>query len=142
MLVSQEPVRRNVPHEPGEYFEFIRQSDAQLREARRRRETEQMEIIRALGGEIFEAMQKGDRQGEERLRQRLRELRYDVSQYHIPTLLASGIAGWSYKEPPGEDPSEQIDPRTAEWAGQMILDLSRPPNEEEQGEASGDSSSI
>lgn len=140
-VVSQEPIQRPVPHEPGEWFEFYVLSDKKLRKAKRAAKGEQMETIRALGAEIFKAMQSSDPDAVKRARARAREFDHDISNYDVPTLLRLGIAGWSYKVKLGNDPSDQLDSKTAEWAAQEILDLTRPPSEEELGNSSGGSSS-
>jgi len=130
MLLS-EPVQMDIPHEKGAWFKIRRLSWKQLRKARKLQEEEQREIAKSFGAEFIAALTSG-KVDEERARRLIREQQYNVVNFDLETLLGFGIAEWSYEEELSSSTIEQLDERTAVWAAQEIIDLTKPPSEEEE----------
>lgn len=125
MLVS-EPVEHAHPSEAGVTFSLRRLSWLQLREARRAREREQQDLAKGFGAEFVMALQAGN-VDEDAARRVLETDPYELNNFDLGVLLAAGIADWSYDVPVDEDHIGQLDEQTAVWAGQAIIDLTRPP---------------
>ncbi|MEE9359073.1 MAG: hypothetical protein V3U85_01180 [Hyphomicrobium sp.] len=109
----------------------------QLKAARRARSTEAKEEMKELGAEIIAAYVKGG-QEEAAARRIIKEMEYEPGQFDTPMLLSFGIDSWSYGD--GKATNEKIetlDERTAVWAKQEIINMTKPPSEEEQKKASG-----
>lgn len=130
MLLS-EPIRIDIPHEPNAWFEFCRLSWKKLRAARKRAEEEQREIAKSFGAEFISALTKGD-VDEARARKLIKDQQYNVVNFDIGLLLEAGITTWSYEEKLCKENIEQLDERTAMWAAQKIIDITKPPSEEEE----------
>ena len=148
MLVSETPIKVDVPHEQyeddhlkkGEWIEFRRLSARALalaREARAKKaQSEAANMLRELGPKFFRAMQEGDDESKRRIVREMEELEYHISNFDVDTLLKEGIIAWSYDEKLPSDydnPSEGLDERTARWAAIEIVNITRPPTEEEEG---------
>jgi hypothetical protein len=131
MLVSTQPVKVEIPHEPGHYIEFRRLPWKLLKQARKVRADEAREEAKALGAEFIRALSAGDTASEERVRSRMEELQYHHTNFDMETLLTKGIAAWSY-EGQVADGLELLDEGTAVWAMQQIITLSRPPSASEE----------
>ena len=61
-----------------------------------------------------------------------------LANFDIPTLLREGILAWSYDgglPSDCEDPSDLLDEKTAVWAANEIVAITRPPTEEEEGKS-------
>lgn len=125
-MLKSEPVRIDVPHEENTWFDFVKLSWKQLRRARKLAEEEQREIAKSFGAEFVAALTKGD---EDRARKLIQEQQYNVTNFDLEALLENGIVGWSYDAPINPDTIEQLDERTAVWAAQTIIDLTKPPSE-------------
>lgn len=125
-LVDSIPIKRFIPHEPGAWIEVRRLSWLMLKEARKEQAAAQREEMKALGAEFVAAILRGNRDEENRVKERLREQEWDVSQFDTLTLLRKGLAGWSYADIVDPDTIGLLDPVTAEWAAREILALSRP----------------
>ncbi len=144
MLISDDPVRVSIPREPGEWVEFRRLSGAQLRKARKLKSNEDRddnaELIKLLGAPFVTAFQEGRKGDQERIIDDLEEqLQYRVSSFDIPALLKAGILTWSYKgqlPSDADDPSELIDEITTIWCCKQIIDITRPPTQEEEKNSS------
>ncbi len=144
MLISEEPVRVDIPFEPGEWVEFRRLSGAQVRKARKLKSNEDRddnaELIKLLGAPFVTAFQEGRKGDQERIIDELEEqLQYRVSSFNVPTLLKAGIFTWSYdgKQPSDvDDPSKLIDERTTIWCAKQVIEITRPPTQEEEGNSS------
>ena len=139
MLIDNVPVQRDIPHEPGQWIEIRRLSWLMLDEAKKRQAATQREDMKALGAEFVAAIMRGNQDEEARVRRRLREQEWDVSQFDTLTLLRKGLAGWSYQTDVNADSIGQLDPITAEWAAGEILSLSRPISADERKNVSAPS---
>ncbi len=149
-MVGGKDVKIPVPHEQydddltreGEWIEFRRLSATALQKARDKRakqaQSQAASMLRDLGPSFFKAMREGNVDERENLTRAMDELQYHLDNFDIPTLLVEGIMSWSYEESaPGEfeNPADGLDERTARWAATTIVELTRPPTEEEEGEA-------
>jgi len=130
-MLTSEPVKVDVPHEKDTWFRLCKLSWKQLRGARKIAEEEQREIAKSFGAEFIAALTKGQ-VDEARARKLIRDQEYNVTNFDLGTLLESGIVEWSYETPLSLTAIEQLDERTAIWAAQAIIDLTKPPNEEEE----------
>ena len=136
-LVSVIPVKRDIPHEPGQWMELRQLNRSQLREARKKQEREQREVIKDFGAQFLRDMQSDTaEQSREKLQKLALIQEYDVDSYDIDTLLRKGIASWSYDKTCETDQIDLLDPVTARWAAQAILNLGKPKTEEQEKNAS------
>jgi len=138
-MISREPERIDIPHEEGHWFELRKLSWKNLRKARKKQEEEQREIAKAFGAEFLAVLTKGGSDAEDKARRLIRKQQYDVSNYDMETLLFHGVASWSYEEPVTPEALSDLDERTAVWAAQAIIDLTKPPSEEEEKNSLPDS---
>jgi len=129
MLVINEPIRREIPYEPGAYIDITRLSWKQMKSARKRQEAEQRAVMRELGEEVLRVVFDAgvDRKDKERA---LNQFNYHESQFDTELLLGAGIVGWSYDAPVNEDSIAQLDERTAIWIKSEIIALNAPDSEE------------
>ena len=142
MLITDAVIKRSIPHEPGEWMEFRRLSAKRLHRARKAKEGEQREeagaLIKIIGPEFLDSIQTKDREKRQAMVEELEELEYHISNFDMAILLKEGLVAWSYddKLPTDyeEDPTELLDERTAVWAAQEIISITRPPTEVEVGE--------
>jgi hypothetical protein len=136
MLIKPEPVRRDIPHEPGEWMKFRRLSAKRIRKARKARDVENLEVVRVLGGEFAKAFQDDEKDPVAAKRKQkqalaaLKEFEWDISNFDCAVLLEMSLDSWSYPDPPGPEPDDQIEEQTLNWAGEEILALSRPRTKE------------
>ncbi len=122
MLISKTPIRRDVPHEEGAWFDFVRLSWKQLRDAKRAAEKEGRAVMKELGAEFLKALNEDS---VEQVRKVLEDQEWDPRSYDTESTLILGVVGWSYEfEVTGEQLS-RLDKPTAAWAVKAILDLSR-----------------
>jgi hypothetical protein len=119
-------------------MELRRLSWKKLRKARKLQEEEQREVAKSFGAEFMKALSRGD-VDEDRARRLIKEQQYNADNFDTEALLESGIAAWSYAEPVNLDTIEELDERTAVWAKQQIIDLTKPPSEDEEKNSSPDS---
>ena len=129
-MLTSEPVKVDVPHEKGTWFRLCKLSWKQLRKARKIQEEEQREIAKSFGAEFIAALTKGQ-VDEARARRLIREQEYNVVNFDLGALLESGIFEWSYETPLSLTAIEQLDERTAVWAVQKIIDMTKPMDEDE-----------
>ena len=149
MLVSNDPIRRPVPHEQypddptkeGEWIEFYVLPASATRRARETKAKSEQgkaaSMLRELGPKFFKAMREGDTEERENLQRAVDEMQYHVDNYDRRELLKS-IHAWSYTiKAPGDydNPEDGLDERTALWAAEEAIRLTRPPTEEEEGES-------
>ena len=127
-MLGSEPVKYDIPHEPDEWMELRALSWKQLKKARKLQEQEQRQVLKELGAEFMTAI----RQGGDAAVRAIERQQYHISNYDIETLLSLGIAGWSYEDPLTEDNIGELDEKTAVWAAQQIIDMTRPPDEDEE----------
>lgn len=156
MLVSKEPERLDVPHESGEWIEIMKLSWKQLKAARKKQEQEQREVMKDFGPAFLRALTSSE-DGEKKARSFLKNREYDESNFDTEVLLESAILSWSYKEKKDEknekdeedervgikvnlENIELLDELTAIWLKQEIINLTRPPDEEEVKNSLPDSS--
>lgn len=137
MLIIDEPITREIPHEPGETVDFKRLSWRELRDARRIAQAEQRQVLRELGGDLMKAIleaEDGDEEGERRIQRAKRRLQNDESNFDTEAILTLSIAGWSYDQPVTKESRDRLDERTAMWIKQTAIDLTVGEEEEPVGE--------
>ncbi len=130
MALMAEPIRLEVPHEQDQWMELRALSWKQLKDARKVAERENREVIKELGGEILKALSSPG--GDENARKLMKQQEYDPRSFDTAMLLQFGIAAWSYERDLDEKSIEQLDERTAVWAKEEIIGLTKPPDEEAQ----------
>jgi hypothetical protein len=144
-MIGSRPIRVEVPHEPGEEFEFRRPSWIQEQDAREGAEKKNRKQAADFGAAFIKELNQVDpdeteEQAEERVdlaHKRLKKFEYDLSQFDLGILLEAGITGWSYVRdgvpiPLNAEELAELDGPTAKWAGQEIVDLLKPDTEEEE----------
>jgi hypothetical protein len=133
--------RRDIPHEPGEWIEIRKLSWKQLADARKVRQEVVFSSVRAMGGEVINALPKRCGQcGEEKHEGACPppEQRTDASaadptnEYDRGTLLHTGIVAWSYDKPANVGNIDELDDVTAAWATAEIVAYNTVPSEEER----------
>lgn len=151
MLVNTIKRRLDVPGEPGEWIEIRRLSWRQMDTARETRQTAVLLRVKALGGDIFKALQEQAASAPAPVEAvaglpaesvALAEPeRPDAGEYDRAALLAAGVVGWSYADEAGNrvkvSPAtlDQLDEETAAWLATEILAFSRPATGEERKNA-------
>ena len=130
MLVSKEPTRVEVPHEEGAWFELLKLSWVKIKKARKAATLDSAETAKAFGAELMKALSSDDK-GEEKALRLIKSQQYDESMFDTEILLEAGIAGWSYDEPVNPSTLKELDEETAAWAKQAIIDLTKPPSDDE-----------
>jgi hypothetical protein len=108
--------RREIPHEPGEWFEIKLLSWQELEHARDTRSRKSLANIRDMGQEVYGAIQQAAANAAAAPADRNIEDNYDRM-----ALLTTGVVGWSYPEPVSAETLGQLDEDTARWAMQNIL---------------------
>lgn len=134
MLVSKTPIKRDVPHEEGEWFEFVRLSWTKFRDARKVAERENRGVLKELGAEFVKAFQSED--DTKKLKKLLDDQEWDPRQFDAETLLGFGVLAWSYEAEVSTATLGDLDTVTKAWAVQAIIDLSRPPTAEQEKKVS------
>jgi len=129
-MLGSKPVRFDIPNEPEQWMELTALSWKKLKKARKALQGEQIETMRAFGAELISALNKGT--GEKELRKLEKRQQYHLSAFDIETLLSLGIDAWSYPETIGPETIGELDERTATWAAEQIIELTKPPDEDEQ----------
>lgn len=136
-MLHTEPIRKEIPHEPGQWMDLRRLPWKKLKKARKKQEKENREVIKDFGAEFLRVLRDGG--DEEKARRVLEKQQYHVSNFDIETLLQDGIAAWSYDHELTPANLGELDERTAQWAAQALIDLIKPPDEEAVKNFSGDS---
>jgi hypothetical protein len=135
-MLTSEPKKFDVPHEPGQWMMLRALSWKQLKSARRERSRELKNEMKELGAEIIAAYAKGG-SDKEAARDLLKDMKYEESQFDTQVILDYGITEWSYDAEKNMETIGLLDERTAVWAKERIIDLTKPPTEEEQKNYSG-----
>jgi hypothetical protein len=116
MLTKGVAERREIPHEPGEWFEVKLLSWQELEHARDTRSRRSLANIRDMGQEVYGAIQQAATRAAAEPTDRSVEDNYDRM-----ALLTAGVVGWSYPEPVSAETLGQLDEDTAHWAMTAIL---------------------
>ena len=135
MLIGK-PERVDIPHEPGEWFEIVPLSWKKLELARDKMSKQNLDTMKNIGAELMKALRSDD---EAAVRSALKRQRYEESQFDTATILEHGVLDWSYEGNVTEEALEQLDERTMAWCKQVIIDVTRPPDEDEEKNSSGGS---
>lgn len=114
--------RVDIPHEPGQWLEIRRLSWRELDRASDAETETQLARIKAMGGDVFAAIQR--QAGEQKEKPK-------AASYDRAAVLRKGIVRWSYDEKVAPDNIDMLDEETAAWAVEQILALGRPRTEEE-----------
>jgi hypothetical protein len=130
-LVGSKTVRRPLPHEEGEWFEFKQLSWAELETVERALTSEAQrvagETIRNMGGDTFVAVRRAAaEQAEVKAKAAHAAPAKPGERYHGGTLLRLSLVGWSYEAPLTPETIDQLDQRTYEWAVKEATELSAP----------------
>lgn len=123
-IVTHITEERAVPHEPGQSFTFRRLGWQALAEAGEARKRASFNDLKAMGGELFQALQTVDRT------EQAQAEADPLTFYDRRTLLVAGIKGWSYEFPVNAETIAGLDDETAEWAAREILAISKPSQEQ------------
>ncbi len=129
MLVSREPIRREVPHEEGAWIDFCKLSWKQLDTARKEGMKENAERAKLFGVEWIKALTSDG--GEDRARKIAAAQEWDPSNFGTAVLLEFGIVAWSFEQAVSAKSIDDLDGATGVWAKQQIIDINKPPTEEE-----------
>ncbi len=128
MLVTRDPIRREVPHEEGAWFDFCKLSWKELARSRKDGLKENAERAKLFGVEWIKALTESGKEKADRIAS---AQEWDQSNFGTETLLGVGIVGWSYEAEVSDESIATLDGATAAWAKQEIIDLNKPPSEEE-----------
>ena len=131
MLVSREPVRVDVPHEDGQWFDLLKLSWTQIRKARKAATMDSAETAKAFGAELMKAL-GSEKNGEDKAMSLIKAQQYDESMFDTEQLLLDGVVGWSYNGEVTSEALATLDEGTAAWAKQAIIDITKPPSEAEE----------
>jgi len=137
MLVTREPIRREIPHEEGAWIDFCKLSWKQLDIARKEGMKENAEKAKLFGVEWIKALTSDG--GEDKARKIAAAQEWDSSNFGTAALLEFGIVAWSFEQDVSGNNIDDLDGATASWAKQEIVDINKPPSEEEVKNGSGDS---
>lgn len=124
MLVGTNTRRVEIPHEPGEWLELRALTWRQLKAAKAARQTEVLQSVRTLGGDLLrdlQQMSQGAASGD------------PLAEYDQATVLVAGIAAWSYAEAVSPAAIDQLDPATADWALRELVGLTARGEETKNG---------
>lgn len=133
MLVSQTPQDFEIPHEPGNFFALLRAPWPVLRKAREKASDEQLEKASKLTGPILEALSSKD--GADNAQELMEKNQYKEVNFDTETLLEACLVGWAgefYGHECNEENRALLDEETMVWAKQQIIDITKPPDEEEE----------
>ena len=130
MLVTKDPIRREIPHEEGHWMDFCKLSWRQMRNARKKQEKESIATVKEFGAEFVAAISSPD--GEKKARKLLQEQLYDPRAFDQNELLNDGIVAWSYEHELDPASIDQLDEVTADWAMRQIIAINRPLTEDEE----------
>lgn len=144
-MLGSKPEQIDIPHEPGEWLElrkpsWIQEQDAREGAARRGRKAAVdfgAAFIRELNKVDPDESEEDAEKRIETAHQRLKVFEYDISQFDLGILFEAAITGWSYKRdgqpvPVNAKEIAELDSPTAKWAGLEIVELLKPPTEEEE----------
>lgn len=115
MLIDSLPVQREIPHEPGNYFDFRRLNWVQLEKASKAKEHETFANLRVMGAEFVTQLReiKGESDNDDRVTEALQG-------FDRATLLAESLIAWTGPNYDGQELNAEnigrLDPETAEWA--------------------------
>ena len=119
MLVTGQTWIEDIPHERGENFTFRKLSWLELESAAKARRKRVMDEYRGM----IDLMDKlPPTPATEQV----------VEEYDKETLLSKGIKAWSYDAPCTGENITLLDPMTAEWAYQQLVEAHRPRTEDER----------
>ncbi len=134
-----QPIKKDVPHEPGEFFELRKVPHTVLKRSRKLAAKEGHETARDLGPEIVKAFASDDEDQKKGARKLIEERRYEPDQFDTTELLLAGVASWSYDAKVSKLSIDDLDEETAEWAKREVIALTKPPTKEEEKKAPGNS---
>ena len=141
MLVTREPVRRDIPHEEGEWVDICKLSWKELRDARKDGLKENAEKMKIFGVEWVKVLISND-DGAKKAQKIADAQEWDPTNFGTELLLEHGIVAWSYDSPVDATSIPMLDGATAAWLKQEIIDLNKPLSEEEEKNSSGSSSAV
>jgi len=128
-----------VPHEKDASFGFRRLPWVDLKQARQIEESAQRVVAREFGAAFVSEIAKGEEGNKEAVLDAMDDAQYRASNFDTFKLLELGIVHWSGETYDGVKVSKksisQLDAITADWAAQQIVDITRPPTEEETKKA-------
>lgn len=128
-LVSNITQKIQIPNE--EHTAVIRKlSHTQLRAAAKARQSEGVDFMKQMGGELMKALREADTDTVKKIQQAQEA---DITNYDRDTLLRFGVVSWSYDVPPVSlSPNgvgnglDDLDEPTAKFLAEQIFEFSRP----------------
>jgi len=141
MLVIADPIRVEIPHSDGDWFEFIKPSWLRLKKAKKAVQREGFDDMKAIGPEMMDALlAAADKGGKKAVEQVLEAERYALSSFDMGVLLRSCVRAWSFSGADGkpadvnDENVNELDEQTATFMAQTIIDSVKPLDEEQEGE--------
>src|SRR5215203_2914045 len=119
MLVGNTTVKRDIPHEPGEWMTFKLLSWRSLEEARALRQTAALRSFQGVADVVRELQSARTPE----VAGAAVEVPDPTSSFDRATLLVRGIHAWSYDAPLTPAALDDLDEQTAEWAAKEIVSL-------------------
>lgn len=146
MQLGSRPIEVHLPDDPAACFKLRKPSWIQEQESRDKVAKKGRKEAYEAGGEFVRELQKFDpgeteEAADKRVKmahKRLEEFAYDLSQFDLGVLFEAAILDWPYKDKAGAPVSvnaetiAKLDAGVAKWLGQEIVDLMKPPTEEEE----------
>jgi len=111
-FITNTRVKIDVPHEPGEWFEFQALTGAQLDNAERSASREAMKLLGGMEDSVLEAIRK---QQNDRVDTVATEKSLDKD-----ILIKFGVIDWSYDVPCDDENKGVLDAETREWAAAEV----------------------
>jgi len=112
MLVGKTE-RRDVPHEPGEWFEFRQLSGPELDEAEERQTQRALAMVKGLDPGAMAILREQGQAAPAGTEQR----------YDKDTLVRHAVVAWSYTEPCEDDSKARLDAATRDWAAAVSVEM-------------------
>lgn len=136
MLFSLDPVTVEVPGEPGNSFDFLKVPWPAFRMAARIASRENNEDIAPFASSFIQSIQEGDKDKKKKLEDASKKGQFDESNFDTETLFEAGFAGWSGPNydgvPCDKENRARLSMETMKWAKKTLIELTRPPSEEEE----------
>lgn len=121
-LVHKQTYRREIPHEPGQWFEFRPLTGGERDAASESRLRQLLPLVKEL-----EALTN---------RPAAEDAADDPAvAYDKEMLIRFGVVNWSYDEPCDDENKAQLDARTREWAAGVIAGDNSRSEDEKKGSA-------
>ena len=131
MLVIGKQKTVDIPHEDGQQITIKALSWKKLKDAQRAQQTQGIEFMRELGGELMQALRSGDTDKVKALEDAQEA---NINNYDRMTLLQKGLVSWTYESELSQESIEELDEVTAAFCADAIFAFSRGDTVTETGE--------